>query len=153
MMPVSLFSFRRPGLRYGLVAPLAASLVALAFAAPAHAEDPVTLGDAEAYSVLAESVTSTGATAMSENLGIFSALPLAGAPAPVVLGETHLGDAAATDAKNSLVTAYGDAQLRSKLEPGPPGQLRRRHAHRGRSQRVRSDGVHRGHHAHSRRRG
>ena len=123
MMSVSLFSFRRLGLPRGLAASLAASLLALAFAPPAQAEAPVILGDAEAYSVLADSVTSTGATAMSENLGIFSSLPLGGAPAPVVLGETHFGDAAATDAKNSLDAAYGIAQLRSTSNPALPANF------------------------------
>ena len=59
------------------------------------------LGDAEPYSVLAgSSVTSTGSTAMSENLGIAAGSTLVGAP--IVLGETHLADAEALAAKDSF---------------------------------------------------
>ena len=50
-------------------------------------------------------------------------MPLGGGPAPVVLGETHFGDAAATDAKNSLDAAYGIAQLRSTSNPALPANF------------------------------
>lgn len=93
----------------GLVGALSASLLALAFAAPALAVETVHLGAADPYSVLAPSVTSNGATAMSENLG--STTPLAGDGPPIVLGETHIGVAAAA-AQVDLDLAYGDAVLR-----------------------------------------
>jgi uncharacterized repeat protein (TIGR01451 family) len=97
----------------GLVAAVSASLLALAFAAPAFAVETVDLRAAGAYSVLAPSVTSNGPTAMSENLG--STTPLAGDSPPIVLGQTHIGAAAAA-AQADLDLAYGDAVLR----PGVP---------------------------------
>jgi hypothetical protein len=81
----------------------------LALAAPALAETPVNLRSAADYSVLANAVTSNGATAMSENLG--STAALGGAPAPIVLGETHIG-AEAAPAKTDMDLAYADAMLR-----------------------------------------
>ncbi|MBJ7331917.1 MAG: DUF3494 domain-containing protein, partial [Solirubrobacteraceae bacterium] len=98
-----------------LVVSCCAAVAVVGCAAPALAIEPVDLGDAESYSVLAGfSVTSTGPTAMSESLGVSPASALAGTP--IVLGETHLGDAAAATAKTSLDAAYGDAALR----PGVP---------------------------------
>jgi hypothetical protein len=94
---------------------LSASLMALALAAPALAETPVNLRSAADYSVLANAVTSDGATAMSEDLG--STAPLAGTPAPIVLGQTRIG-AAAAPAKADMELAYGDAVLR-----GPAGSI------------------------------
>ena len=104
---------RRARAARGLVAAVSASLLALAFAAPALAVETVDLGAADPYSVLAPSVTSNGATAMSENLG--SSGPLAGDSPPIVLGETHIGAEAAA-AQADLDLAYGDAVLR----PGVP---------------------------------
>ena len=117
-MSVSLSSYRCFGLALRtrstrvLAASLSASLLALAFAAPVQAVDTVDLGAAESYSVLASSVTSNGATAMSENLGSWPTSALAGDSPPIVLGETHLGDTEAEAAKASLDLAYGDAILR-----------------------------------------
>jgi uncharacterized repeat protein (TIGR01451 family) len=103
----------------GLATCLFGALLALAFAGPAQAVDKVDLGDAESYSVLAGfSVTSTGPTAMSESLGVSPESTLAGTP--IVLGETHLGDAEAAAAKDSLDAAYADAVLRpSELITAP----------------------------------
>ena len=50
------------------------------------------MGNAHDYSVLASTLTSNGATAMSDNLGVWPAATVAGDTAPIVLGETHLGD-------------------------------------------------------------
>ena len=83
--------------------------MAFVFAAPAFAVTPVNLRSAESYSVLANAVTSNGATAMSEDLG--STMPLAGTPAPIVLGQTRIGTAA-DSAKADADLAYGDAVLR-----------------------------------------
>jgi uncharacterized repeat protein (TIGR01451 family) len=112
-MPPFKLSFRRL-----FLAVLTASLLACASAGPALAATRVNLGAAEAYSVLAPSVTSNGATAMSENLGSFPASVLAGDSPPIVLGETHLGDAQADAAKHSLDLAYGDAVLRESAPMG-----------------------------------
>ena len=95
----------------GIGASVAGLLMWLALAGPALAIEPVDLGDAAAYSTLSGfSVTSTGATAMSENLGVSPGTTLAGTP--IVLGETHLGDDESAAALASLNTAYGDAVLR-----------------------------------------
>ncbi len=95
----------------GVAASVAGMLVWLVLAGPALAIEPVDLGDAAAYSTLSGfSITSTGATAMSENLGVSPSATLAGTP--IVLGETHLGDAQSAAAITSLGRAYGDAVLR-----------------------------------------
>lgn len=74
------------------------------------------LGSAESYSVLGNAVTSTGATAMSEDLG--SATTLAATPAPIVLGQTRIG-AAADSAETDMKLAYADAMLRGAPAPIP----------------------------------
>lgn len=56
---------------------LSASLMALVLAAPALATTPVNLRSAESYSVLADAVTSNGATAMVPTAST-SRLPPAG---------------------------------------------------------------------------
>ncbi len=99
----------RARVAFALVAALSASLLTLAFAAPALSVPTVELGTADPYSVLTSSLTSNGATAMSENLG--SSGPLAGDTPPIVLGQTHIG-AVATAAKADMNLAYGDAVLR-----------------------------------------
>jgi hypothetical protein len=76
------------------------------------AELPVGLGTAETYSVLAGStVTSTGATTLSGDLGLSPGTSVTGAPA--VGGITHVTDAAALQAKSDLTTAYDDAAART----------------------------------------
>jgi hypothetical protein len=75
-----------------------------AIAAPAT----VGLGTATSFSVLAGStVTNTGPTTMFGDLGLAPGSSVTGAP--VVLGQTHISDAVAIEAKNSLTTAYNDA--------------------------------------------
>jgi hypothetical protein len=75
-----------------------------ALAAPAT----VGLGTATSFSVLAGStVTNTGPTTMFGDLGLSPGSSVTGAP--VVLGQTHVSDAVAIEAKNSLTTAYNDA--------------------------------------------
>ena len=78
-----------------------------AVAAPAK----VGLGTAESFSVLAGStVTNTGPTTMFGDLGLSPGSSVTGAPH--VLGATHVDDAVAIEAKNSLTTAYNDAASR-----------------------------------------
>src|SRR5579872_2602025 len=65
---------------------------------------PVGLGTAESFSVLAGStVTNTGPTTMFGDLGLSPGSSVTGAPH--VLGQTHVDDAVAIEAKNSLTTA------------------------------------------------
>jgi hypothetical protein len=71
----------------------------------------VGLATAESYSVLAGStVTNTGPTTMFGDLGLSPGSSVTGAPQ--VLGATHVDDAVAIGAKNSLTTAYNDAASR-----------------------------------------
>src|SRR6202050_4290432 len=96
--------------RAGLV--LLSSLFALIFASSAlGATATVGLGTAASFSVLAGStVTNTGPTTMFGDLGLSPGSSVTGAPH--VLGATHVDDAVAIGAKNSLTTAYSDAKGR-----------------------------------------
>jgi uncharacterized repeat protein (TIGR01451 family) len=91
---------------------LSAPLVTLALSAPAQAAEPVDMGDAHDYSLLADTLTSNGPTAVSDHLGTWPAATLAGDTAPIVLGERHLGDAEAEAATDSMDRAFGDAMVR-----------------------------------------
>lgn len=78
-----------------------------AFAAPAT----VGLGTAASFSVLAGStVTNTGPTTMFGDLGLAPGSSVTGAPH--VLGQTHVDDAVAIEAKIDLTTAYNAAASR-----------------------------------------
>ncbi len=110
-MSVFLFSSRRSCLALrtraagALTASLSALLLALIFAASALAAEPVDMGDAHDFSVLGNAVTSTGPTAMSDNLG---ASTLTGTP--IVLGQTYLGSAADA-AKADMNDAFAEAMM------------------------------------------
>jgi hypothetical protein len=108
----SLAAPRRPLSRaYGKLASVAglALLATTLFASSALAAPaPVGLGTAGSFSVLGgETVTNTGPTTMFGDLGLSPGSSVTGAP--VVLGQTHVDDAVAIGAKNSLTTAYNDA--------------------------------------------
>lgn len=80
----------------------------------AAAGTPVGLGTAGAYAVLAgPTVTNTGATVLTGELGTHPGLGVTGFPPGTVTGAVHLGDAAALQAKTDLVTAYDDAAARA----------------------------------------
>jgi hypothetical protein len=86
---------------------LAITLSSTAIAAPAT----VGLGSGGSFSVLAGStVTNTGPTTMFGDLGLSPGSSVTGAPH--VLGQTHVDDAVAIEAKNALTTAYNDAASR-----------------------------------------
>ncbi len=71
----------------------------------------VGLGSAAPFSVLAGStVTNTGPTTMFGDLGLSPGSSVTGAPG--VLGQTHVDDAVAIEAKNDLTTAYNNAASR-----------------------------------------
>jgi hypothetical protein len=91
---------------------LAASLCGLLSASSAVAAPAtVGLGTAASFSVLGGStVTNTGPTTMFGDLGLSPGSSVTGAPH--VLGQTHVDDAVAIGAKNSLTTAYNDAASR-----------------------------------------
>jgi hypothetical protein len=91
---------------------LLASLSTLLFASSAlGATATVGLGTAASFSVLGGStVTNTGPTTMFGDLGLAPGSSVTGAPH--VLGQTHIDDAVATEAKNALTTAYNQAASR-----------------------------------------
>jgi type VI secretion system secreted protein VgrG len=78
------------------------------------AELPVGLGTAGTYSVLGgTTVTNTGATTLSGDLGLSPGTSVTGSP--TVSGITHVTDAAALQAKSDLTTAYNDAAGRTPV--------------------------------------
>jgi hypothetical protein len=97
--------------RVGLV--LLGSLSSLLFAGSAlGAAAPVGLGTAASFSVLAGStVTNIGPTTMFGDLGLYPGSSVTGEPR--VLGQTHVNDQVAIEAKNALTTAYTDAKSRA----------------------------------------
>jgi ice-binding like protein len=100
----------RRTLRVGLL--LLGSLSTLLFASSAlGATATVGLGSAASFSVLAGStVTNTGPTTMFGDLGLYPGTSVAGEPH--VLGQTHVDDQVAIEAKNALTTAYTNAESR-----------------------------------------
>jgi Ice-binding-like len=100
----------RKTLRAGLL--LLGTLSTLLFASSAlGATATVGLGKAASFSVLGgATVTNTGPTTMFGDLGLAPGSSVTGAPH--VLGQTHIDDAVATEAKNALTTAYNEAASR-----------------------------------------
>lgn len=103
---------RIPGSRWlgllgsALILGLAVALVPLN--ASAIATDPG-LGTAKSFGVLAgQTVTNTGPTRISGDLGLHPGTSVTGAPA-VVNGTSHITDAVALKAKDDLTTAYNNA--------------------------------------------
>jgi hypothetical protein len=91
-------------------------IVGLLFvASPTYAADaPVGLGSAGTYSVLGGStVTNTGPTVLSGDLGVSPGTAITGFPPGTAGGATHAGDAPAALAQTDLVTAYDDAAGRA----------------------------------------
>lgn len=88
--------------RVGLI--LLGSLSTLIFASSALGATGVGLGQAASFSVLGGStITNTGQTTMFGDLGLAPGSSVTGAP--VVLGEEHVDDAVANEAKSALTTA------------------------------------------------
>ena len=113
----SLAVSRRPASRvaskiFGVGTLMLGLLSALLFASSAlGASATVGLGSAASFSVLGGStVTNTGPTTMFGDLGLSPGSSVTGAPH--VLGQTHVDDAVAIGAKNSLSTAYNNAASR-----------------------------------------
>ena len=74
----------------------------------------VGLGTADAYSVLAgTTVTNTGPTMLSGDLGVSPGSAITGFPPGTAAGATHVADAPAQQAQADLVTAYNDAAGRA----------------------------------------
>jgi hypothetical protein len=83
----------------------------------AAAQPPVGLGTAASFAVLAGStVTNTGATVISGNLGLDPGTAVTGfPPGKVIKGKTSVADAVALQAKSDLTTAYNDAAGRTPV--------------------------------------
>jgi hypothetical protein len=82
--------------------------VAWSGASPAYAADPILLGTADSFAVLAGSaVTNTGASVVSGDLGVSPGTAVSGFPPGLVNnGTQHVSDAVALQAQNDLTTAY-----------------------------------------------
>jgi hypothetical protein len=91
---------------------LAAQLLVGSPAAAAVA--PVGLGTAGTYSVLGgATVTNTGPTTLSGDLGVSPGTAITGFPPGTVGGATHAGDAQAAQAQSDLTIGYNDAAGRA----------------------------------------
>jgi hypothetical protein len=85
----------------------------LSSSSSSFAADPP-VGNAGSYSVLgATTVTNTGATILSGDLGVSPGTAITGFPPGTVGGSTHAGDAAAAAAHTDVIAAYADAAARA----------------------------------------
>src|ERR1041385_2426276 len=83
---------------------------------------PVSLGSAATLAVLSSStVTNTGATTVTGDLGVSPGTGLTGTP--IVTGAIHLGDSVAAQAQLDLTTAYNDAAGRTLAAVTVAGNL------------------------------
>ena len=100
----------------GSVALLCAPRAALAQTVPS-------LGAAQSFAVLAGStVTNTGATTLTGDVGVYPGTAISGFPPGLVLGTTHRADALAIAAQNSLAAAYNALTAQTCTQPyGDPG--------------------------------
>ena len=86
----------------------------LAFSLRAASQAPVSLGAAANFAVLAGStVTNTGASLVTGDLGVSPGTAVTGFPPGTVNGTIHAGDPTAAQAIADLTTAIGDAAGRS----------------------------------------
>lgn len=84
----------------------------------------VNLRKAAAFAVLAGStVTNTGATKVTGDLGVSPGTALTGFGPGVVIGTKHLGDPTAAQAETDLTTAYNDAAGRTLCPVSISGNL------------------------------
>lgn len=78
------------------------------------AQPTVNLGTATSFAVLAGStITNTGPTTITGDVGLFPGTEITGFPPGVVFGTIHKTDAVALQAKTDLVIAYNDAAGRT----------------------------------------
>ena len=88
------------------------------------AELPVALGSAAGFGVLAgTTVTSTGATVVNGDLGLWPGTSVVGFPPGKVVGTLHVTDPTAKTAQGDLTTAYLDAAGRSTAPVTVAGNL------------------------------
>jgi hypothetical protein len=85
---------------------------------------PVSLASAASFAVLAGStVTNTGTTVVTGDLGVSPGTAVTGFPPGTVSGTIHAGDAVAADAEANLTIAYNDAAGRSNCPISVAGNL------------------------------
>ncbi|WP_440100207.1 DUF4082 domain-containing protein [Streptosporangium sp. H16] len=117
----TLFRFRPPRPRGAagrilLKAAVAATLAMGAVAgtpAGASAADPVDIGDAAPFGVLASAVTNVNSTAVTGDLGVSPGTTVTGFPPGTVSGTKQIGNAVAAQAKADAAGAYADAAGRT----------------------------------------
>lgn len=98
----------------GAVTSLVLVVAALPVSSAYAAEAPVGLGTASGYSVLGgQTVTNTGSTTLSGDLGVSPGTAITGFPPGTVGGATHAADAQAGKAQADLKLAYNDAAGRA----------------------------------------
>ncbi len=98
------------GVATGVLLLMGALPISTAYAA----EAPVGLGTAATYSVLGgQTVTNTGPSTLSGDLGVSPGSAITGFPPGVVGGAIHAADAQAGQAQSDLTTAYDDAAGRA----------------------------------------
>lgn len=94
------------------------------FTTAACSQGPVALGAAAGFAVLAGStVTNTGPTSVTGDLGVSPGTAVTGFPVGIIIGAKHAGDPAAALGIASLTTAYNDAKGRTLCPVTVAGNL------------------------------
>ena len=110
----------------GTAVTLAIGMLAVGQTAYAASPTAVNLRTAANFALLAgTTVTNTGASTITGNLGVHPGSTDPGFPPGIVNGTIHLADATALQAKSDLTTAYDDAAGRTSstaVAPDPAGQ-------------------------------
>ena len=113
--------------KLGITARILPSLflaLAIPFQLATAAESPVALGSAANFVVLAGStVTSSGATIITGDLGLWPGTAVTGFPPGTVIGTMHVNDPIAQAAQGDLTTAFNDAAGRSTAPVTVAGNL------------------------------
>ncbi|MDQ2951928.1 MAG: ice-binding family protein, partial [Chloroflexota bacterium] len=101
------------------LAVLASIVFVLAFASIASAApSQISLGAADSFVVLAGAgITNTGPTTLNGDIGTFPTTTITGTASMTITGTNHGGDGVTQQAKNDLVTAYGNAAGQGPTSP------------------------------------
>jgi hypothetical protein len=99
----------------------AAAVVAVTPTRAIALAQPVPLGTADSFAVLAgESVTNTGPSVITGDVGVHPGTAISGFPPGLVNGTFHSADAVAAEAKSDLVAAYNNAAGQASDGALPP---------------------------------